>query len=421
MTPALAHWTRGFEAEAKRVNGGAGVWPHTLRAHGFATFQRLGWPTAKDEAWKHTSLKSLAPCRFDGGAAPAPEAAFFHKTSLRLSLLDGLLSRFDAPPSPIICRLEQAARQYADQLRPLLGSIAQEQFFAAVNTALFRDGLFVFVPDGLKVAQPLELAHIGSAAEQQSRVLVVLGRGASLHLIERFTSATSTELTNSVTEIALGPHSELTHVRVLDEAPTTHHIGTLAYRLEQHSRLKTHLFAMGGKLARTGLDVRLVGEHATAEVAGLALTQERQQADLTSIVDHAEPSCRSAVNFRTIVGGQASAIFNAKVVVRPHAQKSDATQHNRNLVLSPSATAYTRPQLEIYANDVKCAHGATVGQLDADQLFYLRSRGISAADARRELAAAFAREIFAGLGDAEVAGWLEATLRTRLGGEDDAT
>jgi len=272
--------------------------------------------------------------------------------------------------------------------------------FAALNQAFFLDGGFVHIPANQTVEAPIQLVFISTARHNgdtiQPRNLIVAGAGSKATVIESYLAAgDAAYFTNAVTEIVAGDNATLEHVKFQDEASEAFHLATIAGNLGRASNVNVHSFALGAKLSRNNIRAKLAGEGLECILNGLYLTRGEQLADHHMIVEHAQPHCASHEYFNGILDDKSKGVFHGRIYVHPHAQKTDAKQTNKNLLLSDDATADTKPQLEIYADDVKCTHGATVGQLNDESIFYLRSRGLGKDTARRMLIHAFAGEIIA--------------------------
>jgi Fe-S cluster assembly protein SufD len=288
----------------------------------------------------------------------------------------------------------------------------------ALNTAHLRDGSVVVVPSNAVCDKPVHILHVAMQAGRASypRCVVIAETGAQCTVVEEY-AALSPEayFTNAVTEIAVAPGAKLRHIKLQRESDRAFHIATCAVAVAKDATYASQTISLGARLSRYDLKVALNGEGASVQIDGLALISGRQLADTHTLIDHAEPSGRSAQIHKTIVGGAAHAVFNGKIFVRPGAQLTDSAQESRNLLLSDKATVDTKPQLEIFADDVKCAHGATVGQLDAEQLFYLRSRGLSDTIARNLLTYAFAASVIERIPVRSVVERLERIVMARTG------
>ncbi|MBU6409954.1 MAG: Fe-S cluster assembly protein SufD [Verrucomicrobia bacterium] len=391
-------------------------WLLPLRQSGAAAFVDRGFPTLNDEDWRFTNLAALAalPLR------PAPPASVNGAQNdvlsggtltglpgMRLVFVNGIfsakLSRVrESAAGAVVDSLSNAFAGHAavgGLIREHLGRHARgaDNSFAALNQAFFADGAFIHVPENVALTGPVHLIYIASAREGetiQPRNLIIAGRNSRLTVIENFLATQSAPyFTNPVTEIVAGENAIVEHLKFQDEAPEAFHIATIAGQFGRGANVRLHSFALGAKLSRNNIRTRLDGPGLECILNGLYLTRGDQLADHHMFVEHAQPHCASHEYFNGILDDQSKGVFHGRIYVHPAAQKTDAKQTNKNLLLSDEATADTKPQLEIYADDVKCTHGATIGQLNGESIFYLRSRGIPAATARRMLIHAFAGEI----------------------------
>ncbi|HEU4384114.1 MAG TPA: Fe-S cluster assembly protein SufD [Anaeromyxobacteraceae bacterium] len=383
-----------------------------LRRAGRERFEALGLPTTRLEDWRYTSLSGLLPLAF---APVDPEAPLAEDTLVRLAgppagprlvFVNGryrpALSSVGAlPPGAFAGSLSQALRERPGEVEPHLGRVDafQDRAFAALNAAAFEDGAAVLWPERATLAEPVELVFVtasaGSApAAVLPRVLVVAGAGSELSVAESHLGQSGgPTLAAAVTEVVVGEGARVDHYRIQDDAPQAFHLGSLASRQAQGSRFSTHALALGALLSRSEVRAVLAGEGGEARVNGLYLAGGRQLVDNLSLIEHARPRCVSRETFKGVLDGESRAVFGGRIRVLEGAQKSDAYQLNSNLLLSEGAEVDTKPQLEIFADDVKCGHGGTVGQLDEEALFYLRTRGIARERARGLLIYAFASEM----------------------------
>jgi len=387
------------------------AWLNELRAHALERANSLALPTTRDEEWRFTDISPIKAATFRPaspgvGAAVSDVAPYFADAAhVRLVFVDGTyapaLSRTGGlPPGMTVAPLADALTARDAALEPHLARHAafEDDVFAAVNLSRLRDGAFIGVEQGRRIALPVEVLYFATQADRASypRTLLVAGAGSECTLIETYAGfAGRTYFTNAVTEIVVGAGATVRHVRLQQESREAFHIGATAARIERDAAYASHAVAIGARISRHNHAVRQAGEGAEARLDGLALADERQLVDTHSLMDHALPHGRCRQVMKCIVGGAAHAVFNGKVLVRPGAQRTDAAQESRNLLLSERARVDAKPQLEIFADDVKCAHGATVGQLDAEQVFYLRSRGLSEGRARSLLVHAFGAELIA--------------------------
>jgi Fe-S cluster assembly protein SufD len=308
----------------------------------------------------------------------------------------------------------------------------RDRAFVALNTALMEDGAYVRIPRGVIVEEPIHLLFVGSAADgapavSHPRILIVAEENSQATVIETFVGVGDgvgrptpglpdggVYFTNAVTEIVAAENAVLDHYRVQRESETAFHIATQWVQQARSSNFASHAISLGGALVRTDITAVLDGPGIESTLNGLYVVGGQQHVDTHTAIDHAQPHCNSHELYKGILDGRATAVFNGKIFVRQDAQKTDAKQTNQNLLLSRDAVIDTKPQLEIFADDVRCTHGATVGQLDADALFYLRSRGIDAAEARALLTYAFASDILGRIKVAPLRTALEELLFTRL-------
>ena len=378
-----------------------------LRERAFERFTAAGWPAPGDEAWRHTNVGAIVGLPFrpvDGGppvSVPGELAAAAGEHP-RLVFGDG---RFVAPVSrPTLAgeairfsSLREASAQAPESVAGFLARrLHAESAFSLLNTAHLTDGAVIDVPDGVVVREPLHLVFFasgnGGSPAVFPRNLIRLGKNAGATVILTW-AGRGRSLTAAVTQVVLGENSALEIVKLQRQAEEAFHVSALDVEQERSSRFTSHLFSMGGAVARDEIHARLSGEGADCLLNGLFLTERDQHADLLTVVDHAVPHGTSRQTYRGILDGRSRGSFTGRVLVRAGAQKTDAQQSNKNLLLSREALVNSTPQLEIRANDVKCKHGSTTGQLDADALFYLRSRGLSSEAARSLLTYAFASEL----------------------------
>ena len=389
-------------------------WLVAARRSALSGFEALGYPTLHDEDWRFTNVSPIAKLPFRPWLEPArvglpteslSSVALASLPLNRLVFVDGHYAAELSSPPPERDGLRMGSLASALATDPtaaqrylLTEERGEAHAFAALNTAFFRDGAFVVVPPGMKVTEPLHLLFLRSGPEAGTaahvRNVLVAGRGSSLTVLEHYASLGSAAgLTNTVTELVAGDEAQVEHLKVQDDDLLSFHVAHLATRFGRASDVITHSFALGARLSRTQIHAHLAGEGIEAVLNGLYLTAGEQLADHHMVVEHAQPHCASHEYFNGILDDHSRGVFHGRILVHPLAQKTDAKQTNKNLLLSDDALVDTKPQLEIYADDVKCTHGATVGQMDDDSVFYLRSRGIGPDTARRMLMHAFAGEI----------------------------
>ncbi len=411
------------------------AWLLPLRKAGLARFAELGFPTVHDEDWRFTNVAPLAKLPFKPAVASVDDTAakailekhiFAILPGSKLVFVNGhfnaaLSSVGRLPDGVKVASLAAALATDSAFIEQQLGrsALTDDNSFAALNQAFFLDGGFVHIPAGKVVEEPIQLIFVSTAKHHgdtiQPRNLILAGAGSRATVIESYLAADpAAYFTNAVTEIVAGDNAALEHVKFQDEALDAFHLATIAARLGRTSNTSIHSFALGAKLSRTNIRTRLAGEGLECILNGLYLTRGEQLADHHMIVEHAQPHCASHEYFNGILDDKSKGVFHGRIYVHPVAQKTDAKQTNKNLLLSDDATADTKPQLEIYADDVKCTHGATVGQLNDESIFYLRSRGLGKDTARRMLIHAFAGEIIARVKHEAVREQLDKVIWDRL-------
>jgi Fe-S cluster assembly protein SufD len=424
-----ASWVAELHARQPALPGAHVPWLHALRAQALAGFSEGGFPTLRHEDWKYTDVRAIVQRRFELAKSlagtDADRFAPLIANSVRLVFVDGFFapgfSQIGALPGGVqIASLAEMLGRGAAVLEPWLGRITPDpaQGFAALNSALLQDGAFLHVARGVAVERPIELLFLaGTQAESAGmpRNLFVLEAGAEATVIERHIVRSGCAcLTSSVTEIAIDVGAGLEHYRIEDESDAAFHVGATFVRLGGRARYRSHDVNFGARIARHDIQARIEGENAECLLNGLYVTRGRQHVDNHARVDHYVPRGTSREWYRGVLDGSSRTVFSGRVVVHPGAQKTDAEQSNHNLLLSEGAEADSRPQLEIHADDVKCSHGSTVGSLDAEALFYLRSRGIDETQARDLLVRAFASDVLVRMRLAPLRQRLERTLAQRL-------
>ncbi len=409
------------------------VQAHRRRA--IRAFTARGLPATRDEDWKYTGLSRLTAALGEGwwdssgqpeistlNAGETDDLAIPGLDAYRLVFIDG---QFDGGESalpdgvairPLADLLENRPEQALkllelDEKAPLYNG------FVALNAAMAADGLCICIGDGICLDKPLYILHLAGPSGRVAHIRhgIALGDNAEAAVIEHFCGGPDgSGLTNTVTGIRLQQGAKLSHYRLQQEPESRFHIGRVEVEQARDSYYASHSIALGAALSRTDIRVNLNGKGAGCLLNGLYVTAGRQHADHHTRIDHAEPGCKSREIYRGILDGRSRAVFNGKVVVHKNAQQTDAQQSNGNLLLSAGSEIDTKPELEIYADDVKCAHGATIGQLDEAQVFYLRTRGLSEADARNVLTFAFAGDALARMPHAPVRKFLERIVLDRL-------
>ncbi len=398
-----------------------------LRRRAMHLFAKTGFPTTRDEEWLFTDVRPIASRRFlpagDAGTAPArlpDRGAWLSLVPHRIVFLNGrYLPELSSRVFPAGVRVASLCTAGIPAGLPL-GAAADcgATPFVALNTALFADGALVETDARTAVEGPVHVIFATDSASPVAvhpRLLVRAGEASQLTLVESHIG-TGSYFANAVAEIDLADGAVVEHVRLQDESPDAFHVAFTAVRQARGADYASHAIALGASLSRHDLAVLLDGEGASCVANGLYLADGARHVDNHTSIDHARPRCSSLELYKGILGGRASGVFNGRIGVRKDAQKTDARQTNRNLLLSEDAVINTKPQLEINADDVKCSHGATIGQLDDSALFYLRSRGLAEEDARGLLIGGFAGEIPARIRSAPLRKGLSAVLGGRLPG-----
>lgn len=406
-----------YLAAFKRLRAGsppAGpAWLEQLRQAGIASFDALGFPTLKHEDWKYTNVEPIAAQSFaqaNGEAKSIAGAEVFSRGLIepdapRLTFVNGVfnaaLSNTANLPQglqlgPLAEFVERGDAVVAAQLGQL--AHAEQQHFVALNTAFLGDGAVVSVAPGARLTRPIYLLFVSTSTTQpvisQPRILLLLGAGSEAKIVESYLGVgAEAYFCNAVTELVGGVDSIIEHYRLQQDSDAGFHVGTVEATLAQGCHLTSHAVTLSGALVRNNLRVLLNGAGAQCVLNGLYLAAGKQHVDNYTLIEHVSPRASSFELYKGLLGGSAHGVFNGKIIVHPDAQKSDARQTNKNLLLSGSAVIDTKPQLEIHADDVKCSHGSTIGQLDADAIFYLRSRGLDVAAARSLLSFAFASDV----------------------------
>ena len=413
--------TAAFRRLAARVAATQPDWVTRRRQRAIDTFERLGFPTTRDEEWRFTNVTPIAETEFvpagdalAAGNPPAVESFRLPMATAELVFVNGryasALSKVGSlPPGARVESLASALTSHASELEQHLAHVAEfeRQAFVALNTALWTDGVFVSVPAGTVLQSPVHIMFVSTGIRQQKsdtaggcaaithpRVLVLAGRDSQFSIVESYLGASDGRyFTNAVTEIVLGDQALVEHYKLQAERDISYHMATIRAVAASNATFRSHSIGFGGALVRNDVVATLSGEGAECTLNGLDFADGTRLVDNHTMIDHTKPHCSSRELYKVILADRARAVFNGKIVVRPDAQKTDAKQTNKALLLSEDAQINTKPQLEIFANDVKCTHGAAVGQMDEDALFYLRARGLALRDAREFLIHAFAGEV----------------------------
>jgi len=399
------------QLEAK-LPGQDAAWLKALRLQALEQFKQTGFPTNELESWKYTDLSlNLLKVNFTFETPASTtvissqlKKAGFDVERVHLAVfVNGRfseeLSSFKALAKGVMVK-NLASVLANESVKAFMGKIAvsQNRAFTALNMAYFSDGLFVQVEAGKTLDVPIHVVYLSSNGNQttQSHVrnLLVLGNDSKAQVIEHYWGENvSAYFTNVVTEVAMAKGSSLEHTKIGQEDIKGYHIGSLIAQQEEGSHLISRLFSLGGALTRNDIETTLSQKRAECVLEGLYLAKEKQHVDTRTFIDHLSPNCNSTEVFKGVIDDQATGVFDGKILVRENAQKTDARQSNKNLLLTKEAKVYSKPQLQIYADDVKCSHGSSTGQIDEEAIFYLQSRGIGREEAKKVLVYAFAGEM----------------------------
>ncbi len=401
-------YNASVESFAQMRFAGEPLWLAGLRREAFERFTALGFPTTKNEEWKYTSVGPIAKTPF----RPADGQPRLRDTSHPVSLPGGEASRFvfvngrfapelsKAKDGPAVFRsLREVLAENPELLEPHLARHAgfEKSAFSALNTAFLADGAFVRIPRGTILEEPIHLIFSpqenGGPVVSHPRNLILAEPNSQARIIETYVGEGGEYFTNSVTEIVCGDGAVIEHYKVQRESLSAFHVQTVQAALGAASNFTSHNICLGAALARTDINVLFTAEGGECMLNGLFLAGGSQHLDNHTLIDHARPHCTSRELYKGILDGRSRGVFHGKIIVRPDAQKTDAIQTNKNLLLSREALVNSTPALEILADDVKCRHGSTIGQLDASSLFYLRSRGIGEREARALLTYGFAADL----------------------------
>lgn len=423
----LARW-----AQELARNGSS--WTQQVRQAAASRFATLGFPTTREEAWKYTNVAPIAkiPFTLAGDERAGVTDAVLARASCgpmaghRLVFVNSqyapeLSALQPLPAGVIVGSLAAALSAHRSRVEPHLARYAsfQNHAFVALNTACMQDGAFISIPPGTIVEAPIHLLFVSTAPGQATvsypRNLIVVDRGGQATLVESYVGAApEVYLTNAVTEIVAGEDAVIDHYRLQQESTAAFHMALLQVHQERSSTVTSHAMALGGALVRNEVNAVLDGAGSACTLNGLFMAAGQQHVDNQTRIDHVQPYCTSRELYKGVLDGKGRGVFNGTIYVHKAAQKTNAKQTNKNLLLSPEAWIDTKPQLEIYNNDVQCGHGSTIGRLDEEALFYLRTRGIGLEEARSLLTYAFASEMLSQITIEPMRDALHEALRTWL-------
>jgi Fe-S cluster assembly protein SufD len=432
-THALQNYTEAFGQILRSGGGREPSWLQTLRQSGFDRFHEAGFPTTRDEDWRFTNTSAIAQTNFqlnrNGHNLPTAQQGESFRiagTACYMVFVDGRfapgLSRMDSLPQGV--RVTSLAAKIAEEpqsLEPFLGRFLnlQRDAFAALNTALLEDGAYVHIAKSTILEEPIHLlfvatAHHGPTMTHPRNLIVAEDRSQATIIEEYVSLGGAPAFCNTATELVAGDNTVVSHYMIEREDAQAYNVSTLRIDQGRQANISSHAVLIGGALVRNNVHPVLAGEGGECLINGLFIGNGRQHLDNYMLVEHAQPHCGSRQFYNGILDGSAHGVFHGRIVVHKDAQKTDAKQTNRNLLLSDQAQIDTKPQLEIYADDVKCTHGATIGQIEENALFYLRSRGIDEVSARRLLLLAFASECLDRMKEGPARTHVEQLINTHL-------
>ncbi len=407
---------------------------HDIRTAAMKNFEIKGFPSKKEENWKYTSLNSLQ--KTDFSIFPKQENTleykdvkkyFIHEIdSYKIVFVDGIYSSYLSETTHDgvdICLMSSALTKpmYKQVIDVYFNKVAsKDESLTSLNTAFSREGAYIYIPKNKMPKKPVEILHFATGNEAslllQPRNLIVVEENAELQVIERHQSLTSNEvLTNSVTEIFAAKSAIVDYYKIQNDNATASLIDNTYIDQKDKSLVKIHSFCFGGKLTRNNLNFYQNGEYIDSTMKGVTILGEKQHVDHHTLVHHKQPNCESHQDYKGIYGENSTGVFNGKIIVDKIAQKTDAFQQNNNILVSDKATINSKPQLEIFADDVKCSHGCTIGQLDNEALFYLQTRGIPEKEARALLMYAFANNVLASVRIPELKTRINKLIAKKLG------
>ncbi|UPQ80435.1 Fe-S cluster assembly protein SufD [Flavobacterium azooxidireducens] len=407
---------------------------HDIRTSAIKNFENKGFPTKKEEAWKYTSLNtvlkndfSVFPKRENSIEFKDVKKFFLHEIdTYKLVFIDGKFSSFMSSTTHEgidVCLLSSVLTKpkYKMVLDTYFNQIAsKDESLTTLNTAFAQEGAFINIPKSKVADKPIEIIHFSTGVESalmvQPRNLIIVGENAHVQIIERHQSLNSNPvLTNSVTEIFAQKRAIVDYYKIQNDEQTANLIDNTYISQKQESRVAVHTFSFGGNITRNNLNFYHFGERIDSTLKGITIIGDKQHVDHYTLVNHATPNCESHQNYKTILGGSSTGVFNGKIFVEKEAQKTDAFQQNNNILLSDKATINAKPQLEIFADDVKCSHGCTIGQLDESAMFYMQQRGIPKKEAKALLLYAFSNEVIESIKIPELKQRITKIIAMKLG------
>ena len=417
----------------KRLNGGKESFVHTKRKEALSNFSRLEFPTIKDEEWKYTSIVPLLKYNFVPSYEKKEVSKDFIKSllfdELEHSLIVFINGRYSAehsnllnlPKGVIVGSIAEEMKKNNEVLQKHFGKYAnyQNHIFTALSTAYTDDGAFIYIPSEKIVEEPIHIVFIAASEDEkilvQPRNLFVAEKSSQVTIIEHYVSADEgVHFTNAVTEIVAEENAVVDHIKLQEESKKAFHIARMEVDQERNSNFASHLISTGADLSRNEFNARFNDEGGECKLNGLFMIDGTQLFDAHTLMDHAKPHCNSHEHYKGILDEKSRGVFNGKVIVRQDAQKTNAFQENNNILLSDEALVNTKPQLEIFADDVKCSHGATIGQMDEDAKFYLESRGIGEETSKSILLHAFASDVITSIKIESIRNYIEEIITKKF-------
>lgn len=432
-TDIKQYFINQFDEFEKSLNGEKTTEFHQLRKSAISNFQELSFPTQKDEEWKYTNISSLLKHNF----LPAKSKEIVSSEIINQFLFDRLehsllvfvngiyspeLSRItDLPKGVQVGSIAEAIKNNNPLIKKHLGNYSKDEnyFFTTLSSAFIKDGAFVYVPDGKVVEDPLHIILYTKSTDSkiftQPRNLFIAGQNSQVSIIEHYLSdEENIYLTNAVTEIFADENAIVDHIKLQEESKKAFHIARMDVDQERNSNFSSHLISCGAEISRNDFNTRFNAEGSESMLNGLFMIDGEQLFDAHTMIDHTKPHCNSHEHYKGILQDKAKGVFNGKVMVRQDAQKTNAFQQNNTILLSDDAVMNTKPQLEIFADDVKCSHGATIGKLNDEAKFYLKSRGIGEDAATALLIHAFASDVITSIKIPALRDYLEEIITKRF-------
>ena len=431
-------YLKSYELFENSLNGDRVSSISNLRKKAFGKFSELDFPTTKDEEWKYTSIAPLLGHTFVPSlkrkslAKDKVENFLFEELDSNIVVVvngfysDELTTLKNIPKGVEVSSIAKAISADSPFVKEHLGKYADftTHIFTSLSTAFTKDGVLIHIPEGKIVEHPIHILFITDVENEklliQPRNLFVAEKNSQATIIEHFVNIESgVYFTNTVTEIVVGENAIIDHIKLQEESKSAFHISRMEVDQERASNFTSHFVSLGSSLTRNEFNSGFNDEGGECKLNGLFLTEGSQLFDVHTLIDHAKPHCNSHEHYKGILNDVSRGVFNGKVIVRPDAQKTNAFQENNNIILSREALVNTKPQLEIFADDVKCSHGATIGQLDKEAMFYLRSRGIGEETARTILIHAFASDVITSVKVEAVRNYIEGILNEKFNHTED--